>query len=140
MGDDPYDISPLLNEDGWTRNMSGDDWLMPAYECRGIRVTEVGGRIFDAMRLQVPVDVAHDFLLSGIIVDDQLVPGLLDAPSSLHPPGGQPFNTWIKIQRWRANRPVILEIYNRCPRSRRFRATFSIRDRSSSEISRVPLG
>lgn len=140
MDDDPYDISPLLNEDGWTLNMSGDDWVMPAYECRGIRVTEVGGRMFDALRLQVPVDVADDFLLSGIIVDDQFVPGLLDAPSSLHPPGGQPFNRWIKIQRWRANRPVILEIYNRCPRSRRFRATLSIRDRSRSKISRVPLG
>ena len=36
MGDDPYDISPLLNEDGWTLNMSGDDWVMSAYECRGI--------------------------------------------------------------------------------------------------------
>jgi hypothetical protein len=140
MSQNPYDIAPLLSAEGWTLNMSGDDWLMPAYECRGIRVTEVGDRIFEALRLQVPIDVAHDFLLSGVIVDDQLVPGLLDAPSSLHPPGGQPFNTWIKIQRWRVNRPVILEIYNRCPSNRRFRATLSIRDGSSSEIFRVPLG
>lgn len=140
MSQDPYDISPLLSEDGWTLNMSGDDWVWPAYECRGVRITEIGGRIFDAMRLQVPVDVAHDFLLSGIIVDDQLVPGLLDAPSSLHPPGGQLFNTWIKIRRWRAKRPVILEIYNRCPSSRRFRATLSIRDRSTGVNSCVPLG
>lgn len=140
MIQDPYDISPLLSEDGWMLNRRGEDWVMPGYQCYGVRVPEIGSRIFDALRLQVPVDVAHDFLLSGIVVDDRLVPGLLDAPSSLHPPGGQPFNTWIKIQRWRANRPVILEIYNRCPSSCRFRATLSIRDRSSSEIYRVSLG
>ncbi len=140
MSDDSYDITPLLSEDGWTLNMSGDDWVMPAYECRGIRVPEIGGCLFNALRLEVPVDVVRDFLLSGVVVDDQLVPGLLEAPSSLQPPGAQPFNAWIEIQRWRAGRPVILEIYNQCPRSRRFRATLSIRDRSSGEISRVPLG
>jgi hypothetical protein len=118
MSQDPYDISPLLSEDGWTFNMSGDDWVMPAYQCGGVRVTEIGARPFDALRLEAPVDVARDFLLSGIVVDDQLVPGLLEAPSSLHPPGEQPFNAWIEIRRWRADRPVILEIYNRCPSRR----------------------
>jgi hypothetical protein len=136
----PYDISPLLSEEGWTLNMSGDDWVMPAYECRGVRVTEIGKRSFDALRLEVPVEVTRDFLLSGIVVDDLLVPGLLEAPSSLQPPGAQPFNVWIEIRRWRTDRPVILEIYNRCPRSRRFGATLSIRDRSSSAISHVSLG
>ena len=140
MRNDPYDISPLLSEDGWALNMSGDDWVMPAYECRGIRVTEIGGHLFDALRLEAPVDVVRDFLLSGVVVDDQFVPGQLEAPSSLQPPGAQPFNAWIEVRRWRADRPVILEIYNQCPSSRRFRATISIRDRSSGAISHVSLG
>ncbi len=59
--------------------MSEDDWVIPAYQCNGLRVTEIGTRFFEALRLEVPADVAHDFLLSGIIVDDQLVPGLLES-------------------------------------------------------------
>lgn len=135
---DPYDILPLLSEEGWSLNMSGDDWVWPAHECRGVRVTEVGTTIFDAMRLDVPVDVSRDFLLSGIVVDDQLVPGLFDAPSSLLPPGAQPFNTWIEIRRWCTGRSVILEIYNRCSSNSRFRAALSIR--SNGAISRIALG
>jgi hypothetical protein len=140
MNQDSYDISSLLSADGWLLHMSGDDWVVPGYQCWGVRVSEIGARIFDSLRLQAPVNVLHDFLLSGIIVDDQLVPGLLDAPPSRHPPGSQPFNTWIKIRRWRADRPVILVIYNNCARNRRFQATLSIRHRSSSEIWGVPLG
>src|SRR3982750_1658119 len=94
---DPYDITPLLSEEGWTLNMSGDDWVFPAHACRGIRVTEIGTRFFDALRLAVPVDAARDFLLSGLVVDDQLVPGLFEASSPLRPPGMQPLNTWIEI-------------------------------------------
>lgn len=142
MRADSYDILLLLSEEGWIRNMSGDDWIWPSYECRGVRVTEIGARPFDTVRLKAPIDVARDFLLSGIIVDDQLaLPGLLDAPSSPQPPGAQLFNTWIQIRRWRTNRPVVLEIYNQCPSPRRFCATLSIRDRSSSgTISHLPLG
>jgi hypothetical protein len=140
MSQDPYDIAPLLSEDGWIPNVSEGDWIVPAFQCVGVRVTEIGARLFDALRVEVPADVARNFLLSGIIVDDQLVPGLLEAPSSPQPPGAQPFNTWIEIRRWRANRPLILEIYNQCSNKRRFRATISIRDRSSGAISHVPLG
>lgn len=40
--DDPYDIAPLLSEDGWTINARGDAWVVPAVQCYGLRITEIG--------------------------------------------------------------------------------------------------
>jgi len=113
---DPNDISCLLDDDGWIFEASGDDWIVPAQTCGGIRITEIGERPFDALRLDAAAGIVHDFCLSGIIVDDHLVPGM----PNTDPPGRQSFGTWVHVRRRRTDRPLILEIDNRSQESRRF--------------------